>query len=67
MASTKARSLTKAILYETIMFIFAILFFWAWFGSLEMSIYANFIFFIIKVCCYFTNERAWKAIKWGKI
>lgn len=67
MGSTKKRSLTKGTIYEIVMFCLGVLFFWAWYGSLELSFYANFVFFLIKICVYFTNERAWKKIKWGKI
>ena len=66
MGSTKKRTLVKAIIYESLMFIFSILYFWIWFKSLEISLLANLIFGVIKIACYFTYDRIWRKIKWGK-
>jgi len=64
--STKKRSLIKGIVYETSMFTLATLVIWAWSGTLKGSIIINTLLTMLKVLCYYYNERIWKKIRWER-
>jgi len=58
MASTKTRSLTKAIIWEALGLLLLV----ALTGQWQLSVG----YVALRVILYFLYERAWKLTRWGK-
>ena len=67
MASTKGRSLLKALTYRATGTIWMFCIAYAVTGSTGIGGLIAGLEFIVKIIFYFIHERIWKKIKWGKI
>lgn len=67
MPSTYQRSFVKGVAWEGGTFVLTSAIVYYFFGNLADSITIGLILTLIKIPLYFTYERVWKMIKWGKI
>lgn len=60
------RLIIKSVGWELVAFVFAVIFYWLWFGSFTGSLFAGVIFTVIKSIGLFFYLKAWKKTKWLK-
>lgn len=66
MASTNARSLTKAITWRGMSVAVTTCFVWLVTGSISFAMYVMAFDLTFMTGLYYAHERLWKAVKWGK-
>jgi uncharacterized membrane protein len=66
MASTKARSMTKALTWRTMSTVATTLFVWLVSGRLSVAALVLAFDVTVMTGLYYAHERLWKAITWGK-
>ena len=64
---THARSVTKALVWRILASIATVLLFFAFTGKWKIALEAGAIEVILKLAMYYSHERAWNLITWGRL